>query len=492
MTSKDTLAVAEHYYEIGKYQQAYDHLVAMDLNIGREDQIEHHLLLADILDELDRSQEARELTDELLGRFPDNYDCIIQWIQLASDDFNRVVAAYGLARSMQKTEPDDYWFPMMMARMAFEYRLQTKATIMELVEQALGMERNEQTLLTACFILGYFNAPAAIKAYVDELVGLAPDSQSTYLTLLDFLSKSKRYTELGQISYEAIRKFPDNIELIGYLETATNHLYGGYFGRLANFCVEIGRKIQIERSSNKDWFRMAQRASHCLGVGIGVLALIVGFILYALPVLFFCHYVIFTDDERNIRKQRKRRMEKHEFEFDDQITDMNDATSVLVSSTHSTYRFIYLSPKEIVLAGDVWCPVENLHFDLDTECLKDFTSFDHHQIKRIEVSSKYLVIKAAGGKTRLFYFESVETLHFILEQLERYHYRLTRTKRGSRFLLALCCFFSAKAGLSLSFLVSIVSWKVGVVLFLMVVTNIAGFLIYRFVFPKRTDIYQSI
>jgi hypothetical protein len=492
MTSKDTLAVAKHYYEIGKHQQAYDHLVAMDLNIGREDQIEHHLLLADILDELDRSREAQELTDELLGRFPENYDCIIQWIQLASDDCNRVEEAYGLAQSRQKTEPEDYWFPMMMARMAFQYRLQPKATIIGLVEQTLGMEHNEQTLLTACHILGHFYKPAEIKVYVDELVGLAPDAETTYLTLLDFLSKSKRYTELGQISYESIRKFPNNIELIGHLETATNHLYGGYFGRLSNFCVKIGRKFQITRSSNKGWFRMIQRVSDYLGSGIGILALIVGFILYALPLLFFCHYVIFTDDERNIRKQRKRRLVKHEFEFDDQITDMNGATSVLVSSTHSVHRFIYLSPKKIVVAGDVWCPVENLHFELDTGCLKDFTSFDHHHIKRIEVSSKYLVVKALRGKTKLFYFESVETLHFILEQLERYHYRLIRTKRGSRFLLTLCCFFGAKAGLSLSFLVSFVSWKLGVVVLLMVLTNLFSLFIYRFVFPQRTDIYQPI
>jgi tetratricopeptide (TPR) repeat protein len=490
MTSKDTLPVARHYYEIGKYQRAYDHLVSMDLNIGREHQIEHHLLLADILNELDRFKEAQELTDELLGRFPDNHDCIVQWIQLASEDFNRVDEAYGLAQSMQKTEPDDYWFPMMMAQMAFQYRLKPKATIIGLVEQTLGMESNEQTLLTACLILGYYNKPAVIKSYLDELVGLAPDAESTYLILLDFLAQSKRYTELGQISYEAIRQFPNNIELIEHLETATNHLYGGYFGRLFNFCVGIGRKIRIKRSSNKSWFRIVQRASDYLGSGISVLALIVGVILCALPALFFYHYVIFTDDERNIRKQRKRRLQKHEFVFDDQVTDMNDATSVLVSSTHLKYRFMYLSPKEIVLARDVWCPVENLHFDLDTEHLHEFTSIDHQQIKRIEVSSKYLAIKTIHRKIYLFYFESIETLYIILGQLEKYDYRLTRTKHGSRFLLALCCLLGAKAGLSLSFFVFLVSWKIGVLLLLMVLTNIFSLFIYRFIFPLRTDIYQ--
>jgi hypothetical protein len=490
MPSKDTLPVARHYYEIGKYQQAYDQLVSMNLHIGREDQIEHHLLLADILDDLDRSEEARELTDELLGRFPDDYQCMVQWIQLASEDFNRVEEAYGLARSMQKTEPDDYWFPMMMAQMAFEYRLQPKATIIGLVEQALDMERNEQTLMTACFVLGHFYKPMEIRALLDELVGLAPDAETTYLFLLYFLAKSRRYTELGQISYEAIRKFPGNTELIDYLETATNHLYGGYFGRLFNFCVGLGRKVQLKRSSNKVWLRLLQRVSYYFGTGIGILALIFGVVLGALPALFFFHYVMFTDDERNIRKQRKRRLQKHEFEFDDQITDMNGAASVLVSSTHLKYRFMYLSPKEIVLARDVWCPVENLHFDLDTEHLQEFTSIDHHHIKRIEISSKYLFIKTPRHKTYMFYFESVETLHFILDQMEKYHYRLTRTKRGSRFLLALCCFFGAKAGLILSFLVFLASWKIGVVLLLMVLTNIFSLFIYRFIFPLRTDIYQ--
>lgn len=490
MTLKDTLPVARHYCEMGKYRQAYDQLVAMDLNIGREDQIEHHILLADILIALDRSKEAQELGDELLGRFPDNYDCIVQWIELASDDDKRVEEAYALAQSMQRTEPDDYWLPMMMAHMAFHYRLAPKATIIGLVEHALSIDRNEQTLVTACTILGHFYKPIKIKAHLNALVELAPDAESTYLVLLDFLAKSKRYTELGQISYEAIRKFPDNVVLIDHLDKATHYLYGGYFERLYQFCIEIGIRLKILRSSSKGWFRVLQGASAYVSLGMALLVFILGVILCGLSALFFCHYFLIAADERNIRKQRKRRSQKHEFEFADQMMDMNGSTSVLVSSTHLKYRYIYLSQREIIFAGDVWCPVENLHFDIDTEHLKDHTSIDHSQILRIEVSSKYLVIKATRRKKYMFYFESAETLQFILEKLEKYHYRLNRTKQGSRFLLILLCFFGTKAGLLFSYIVSLVSWKAGILALLIVLTNILSLFIYRFVFPLRKDIYH--
>lgn len=490
MTSKEILPVAMHYYEIGKYQEAYDNLISMELNIGQEDQIEHHLLLADILGELDRFKEAKELTDELLSRFPDNHECIVHWIEQASKDFNRVEEAYALAESLQKSDPNNCWFPMMMARMAFNYRLQPKDTILELVDQALNIERNDQTLVTACVIFGHFQNFSEIKVYLDELVELEPDAETTYLILLRFLEESKRYTELGQISFEAIKKFPNNTELIDYLDRAKNHLYGGYFERLFNVCIRFGKYFIIERSSRKRWFRGLQSASVYLGVGVGIWVFILGTILCGLATLFFWHYFVSINDERNIRKQRKRRSQKHEFEYGDQVTDMNGAVSVLVSSTHLKYRFMYLSPSQIAFARDVWCPVENLHFDLEAEDLHEFTSMDHHQIKRVEVSSKYLAIKTVRPKKYLFYFESVETLNFILEKLEKYHYRITKTRRSSRLLLALFCAFAAKAGIALSFLIFLVSWEIGVFLLLMVLTNIFSLFIYRFLFPLRRDIYQ--
>ena len=490
MTSKDTLPVAMHYNEIGKYQQAYDHLVSMHLDISREDQIEHHLLLADLLEELDKPGEAQALTDTLLSRFPDHYDCIVQWIKAASEDCNRVEEAYELARSMQKTEPEDYWFPMIMARMAYQYRLQSKAIIIGLVEQALDIERNERTLATACAILGDYYKPAAIKAHLDALVELAPDAETTYLILLDYLAASKRYTELGQISYEAIRRFPHNTEIIEYLDQANYHLYGGFFEKLFLFCVGLGKKLQLQRSSSKGWFRVLQKAINFFCIGAALLTFIAGVVLCGLATLFFFHFFLFTDGERNISKQRKRRLQKHEFEFADQTTDLNGAASVLVSSTHLKYRFMYINLEQIILAGDVWCPVENVHFDLDTEHFRDFTAIDHGQIKRILISSKYLVLNTTARKKYLFYFESLETLQFVLEQLKKYHYRRTRTKRGSRFFLTLVCFLWVKTGLSLSYLGLLVSWKIGLFVLVMALTNTLGFFIYRFIFPLRTDIYH--
>jgi hypothetical protein len=115
--------------------------------------------------------------------------------------------------------------------------------------------------------------------------------------------------------------------------------------------------------------------------------------------------------------------------------------STLLSSTHLRYRFIYINGHSIILANDVWCPVENMHFDFYTEHLKEARSIAHHQIERLEISSKYLTIKTTHAANYKMYFESIETLDFIMAQLNRFNYRITKTKRSSRFLLAVLCFF---------------------------------------------------
>lgn len=488
---EDMLLVATHYYEIGRYQHAYDQLTSMALNIDREDQIDHHLLLADLLYKLDKSEDARELIDVLLSKFPDNDQCMAEWIRHAGKDPNRVEEAYNLAQALRKKDPADYWLPLVMAKMAFDYRLQPKTTIIALLEQALAIKRDEQTIATACKIFCHFLKPIEIKPYIDELVQLAPEAESTYLLLLEFLKKSNRYNEHCQISYEALKRFPDNQELAEDLETSIDYLYGGYFGRLFNFCTNIGQKIKIERSSNKRWFRALQSVSTYAGMTVALMAFIIGAILCGLAMLFFFHFFIFTCDERNIKKQRKKRTQKFEFQYADQVTDINDAASALVSSTHLKYRFILLNEKEIVLSKEVWCPAENLHFDLDRENLEEFESIAHHQIKRIEVSSKYLIIRTAQGSKYMMYFESLDTLTFILDQLKRYHYQLIKTKRSSRFLLSLMCFFMTKSGLALSFLAFLASWKIGIVVFFMVLTNISSFFIYRFIHPLEINIFQS-
>lgn len=181
--------------------------------------------------------------------------------------------------------------------------------------------------------------PAAVESPSGTAIAPLLSSDAKVIPMHTRRSNRIRFSDIGDL--EQVKK-TIRMQII---EPFTNHLYGGYFGRLFNFCVGIGRKVQLKRSSNKVWFRLLQRVSYYFGTGIGMLALIFGVALGALPALFFCHYVIFTDDERNIRKQRKRRLQKHEFEFDDQITDMNGAASVLVSSTHLKYRFMYLSPK---------------------------------------------------------------------------------------------------------------------------------------------------
>lgn len=490
MTGKDMLPVAGHYYEMGKYRKAYNALTAMPLDINRTDQIEHNALLAGILEGLDRHADALALTDELLGKFPNDERCIVLWIEHAADDCDRMEKAFEMAQSMLKSDPEDPWYPMMMAQMAFHYRLRPKAVVIELIEQALALARNDDTLASACRIYSAFNRSKEHKACLDELIQLAPDSETTYSLLLQFLAENKRYTELGQVGYEAIRKFPNNEMFEVFLDIAIEHLYGGYLGRIYSLAVGVGSRLVLQRSSHKAWFRFLGNASVYLSIGISWLILIVAVLLYGFGALFFYHYFIITGDERNIRKQRKRRSQKHEFKYDDQVTDLNGAASALVSSTHLRHRFIYISARSIVLAKDVWCPVENMHFDFDTEHLKEARSIPHHQIKQLELSSKYLNIKTTRAANYKMYFESIETLDFIMAQLNRFNYRIAKTKRSSRFVLAVLCFFGTKAGLWSAFFLSFTYWKFSIFIVFVVLTNFISLFLYRFIFPLRTEIYR--
>jgi tetratricopeptide (TPR) repeat protein len=490
MTEKDMLPVASHYYEMGRYQEAYNALTAMALDINRADQIEHHSLLAGILEGLGRDTDALVLTDELLGKFPDDERCIMLWIEHGCNDCNRAQKAYEMAQSMLKTDPEESWYPMIMAQIAFHYRLQPKAIIIEQIEQALALDRNDGTLAPACRIYGAFNRSKEHKACLDELIQLAPDSETTYILLLEFLEKNRRYTELGQVGYEAIRKFPGNKMFEDFLDIAIEQLYGGYLGRIYSLAVGVGRRLILQRSSHRAWFRILGKASVYLSIGISWLIVIAAVMLYGLGALFFFHYFVITSDERNIRKQRKRRSQKQEFGYDDKVIDLNGVASTLVSSTHLRHRFIYISAHGIVLAKDVWCPVENLHFDFDTEHLKDACTIAHHQIKRIELSSKYLIIKTTGAANYKMYFESIESLDFIMEQLSRFNYRITKTKRSSRLLLAVFCFWGTKSGLWSVFFLSFVYWKFSIFLCVVVLTNFISLFLYRFIFPLRTEFYR--
>ncbi|MGH1485276.1 MAG: tetratricopeptide repeat protein [Cellvibrionaceae bacterium] len=490
---KDTLSIARHYYDINKYQEAYDHLTSMSLIVDRKEQIPHHILLADILSHLGKASSAQVLTDELRSTFPDDFQCLTHWIRFYSDDFEHVRQAYELAQSMRPNYPDNYWFPLIMAYMAYHYRLYPKKTIIALIEETLTIEKNEATVKLAHQIFRDFNKKDQAKHYLDELVELAPSTQSTYRLLLNYLSQKERYTELSQLSYEAIRAFPNNEEFTEYSKEANRHLYGDYFSKLYNFSYNIGGKFQIERSSDKPWFRTLQNISIKLGLGIGLFIYSLGMIRLLLLTAFFAHYVIFTHDERNIKKQRKQRLKKQEYEYKDQLTNMQNSASILLSSSHLRHRFIYLDNNSIRLAEDIWCAPEDLHYDWDSENVKGEIQINKQDVKSIEISVKYVTINLRNGKDHVLYCESLKALEFLVTQLAQQGYKHKKTISFSRLRLTIACFFGGKASLTAAAIFTFaVSWQIGIILMLMAITNFLGLFFYRMANPVKTDVYHLI
>lgn len=490
---KDTLSIARHYYDINKYQEAYSQLTAMTLVVDRKEQIAHHILLADILNNLGKAASAQALTNELRSTFPNNYQCLTHWIRFYSDSVEHVRQAYELAKSMQIDYPDDYWFPYVMAVMAFGYRLEPKATIIELIEISLKIEQNTATIKLAHEIFWGFKHKQEAKYYLDKLVELAPSKQSTYQLLLNYLSKNKRYTELSQLSYEAIRAFPNNEEFTEYSDQANRYLYGDYLSKLFNIAYNISEKFDIERSSDKLWFRRFQGMLAYLSIGVGFFVLLIGIIFLLILTAFFAHYVLFTLDERNIKKQRKLRLKKQEYEYNDQLTDMQISASILLSSSHTPYRFIYLDSDNIKLAEDIWCAPENLHYHWDSEHIKGEININRQDVKSIEISASYITINLNKGKESVLYCESLKTLEFLTRQLSQYGYKHKETLSFSRLRLIISCILGGKASLTVAaFIVILGYWKIGIVLMLMAVTNFLGLLFYRMINPVKTDVYQPI
>ncbi len=490
---KDTLSIAQHYYDLNKYQEAYDHLSTMSLIIDRQDHLKHHILLANLLYYLGREGDSQILTDELRSKFPDDYDALTHWISFGGVNPDRAREAYRLTQSMRLDYPDNYWFPYMMAYLGYHYRLQSKREIIESIEQALQLEKNETTLRFAYEVFAYYKQCQKAKSYLDELVEFAPGQEKTYQTLLKYLIEQKRYLEVNQLSYEAIHKFPNNDIFLDYAKLATNHLYGGYLEKLYNRSFYMGDQVIISRSSIHPWFHKLKNISVYLSVAISCAVFALGLLALILFTLFFVHYVIFTCDERNIKKQRKSRQQKKEYENKDELSDDFGVTSVLVKSTHLQYRFILLNNKGITLAEDVWCPIENLHYDdaWGTEDLKGDVTIPKTQLNTLVLTSKYLIIQTKQKKNYTIYFESLETLEFLVSQLKKQGYQYIKTKKSSRLLLMISCFFGAKACLTASVVVVFaLSWQLGLLFVLMTLTNFISLFIYRMVNPSVSDIYK--
>ncbi|MEJ2620817.1 MAG: tetratricopeptide repeat protein [Candidatus Thiodiazotropha sp.] len=486
------LTPAEHYYDINRFDEAYQKLSTLDLVIDRQEQIEHHILLSLVLNGLGRYDEAESIADTLLSKFPDNYRCQTHWISLTCDDHRKVERSYEFAQSLRKDHPTDYWLPYIMAKMAYSFRLHSSAAIVSLSEEAVSLYRNQQTLQLAYIVYTEFGLHEKAKSSLDELVENFPETESTYDLLLSELERKDDYSELSQVSYNAIRKFPHNEAFTEYYEHAVNQRYGSFLDKLVYFALKLGDSVIIERSSTKLWFRALQMASTGLGTFVIVATATSGVLLYLLGMVFFLHYTVFASDDRHINKQRKKRLLKREFEHNDQMVEATDGASVLVASTHLKYQLLFLDDKGVILAEDAFCMLEELHINFDVTNLKGVVRLPRDKIKSIEVSTNYLTLKTKRLGLHMVYFEHLPTLEFVIEQLERHGYYLVETRKGSRLLLTLGCFFGAKAGLGAAFFTAdFTSWQIGAVFALAVLSNTTGFFIYRLIHPSSTDIYIS-
>ncbi len=489
---ENIFTAAEHYYEINRFDEAYQKLTTLDLVIDRQDQIEHHILLSLVLNGLGRYDEAQSIADTLLSKFPDNYRCQTHWISLTCNDHRQVERSYELAQSLRKSHPTDYWLPYIMAKMAYSFRLHSSTAIISLSEEAVSLYRNQQTLQLAYLVYTEFGLYEKAKACLDELVENFPESELTYELLLSELERKDDYPEISQVSYNAIRKFPHNEEFTEYYELAVNQRYGSFLDKLYYIALKLGDRVTIERSSTKPWFRALQLAS----IGLRTLAILTtvisGVLLYLFGMVFFLHYTVFASDDRHINKQRKKRLLKREFEHNDQMVEAANGASVLVASTHLKYQLLYLDDKGIILAEDAFCMLEELHINFDDASLKGVVRLPRDKIKYIEISTNYLTLKTKRLGLHMVYFEHLPTLEFVIRQLEKHGYYLVETRKGSRLLLTIGCFFGAKAGLGAAFITAaFTSWQVGVVLALAVLSNTIGFFIYRLIHPSSTDIYIS-
>lgn len=355
-------ALAEHYFEIGRYEAAIEALKSEPMLLDRSEDQQKHVLLVDILLAKGDIKPARELAEQLLSMYPDDPLVKEAFIQVTVKDRSLAPLGTRLCQSMLAVDDSNprLWF--LLAKLGFFFRTIDDESVLEATAKAVEFgEGSANILAVAHLIFVNLGAKSAGENCVSRLAGLSPDSDATYESIAHHFARLGHFRELAQVCLDGLVAYPQNEVLLAYIEEAADRLYMSPLDRVVTWPV---RAIRIRPTSLARWgtayrHRFQFYWWHLRATVFPLLALIVVLPATIIGCLCMSHHMLVSDSRRRFRLRQTDALYPRLIPSPDVcVDDGGDGWLLWNSGEQVLQNILRLTPQTVVFAQKTALDIE--------------------------------------------------------------------------------------------------------------------------------------
>ncbi len=232
-------ALAQHYYELGRYDEVERILSEASLMPSRVTDLPGLNLLVHALLRTGKHRDARDIAEQLLSNNPNSESVKRSLVYVSLYFADLAEAGTQMCQDLLRVSHKDSELWRLLAELGFYHRTISDELLIEAIGDALRIDpENDQTLATAHLFFDYFGLHDKAQACVERLAQSFPDSERTYCTIAQHLAKTRANEQLAQVCMNGLVNYPQSQNLRYFADVAAERLYDHRFYRLRNFLLD--------------------------------------------------------------------------------------------------------------------------------------------------------------------------------------------------------------------------------------------------------------